>query len=134
MGGQGMELKWVELFGQFVALDRKVCFAAFIVSQTTKVLNNILKDDCQVDYNSEPYLLGIEIRQKLEEYVFLDCSNENPIISQFWLYLQGCAHTNTYDQLEIINYPLERAMDLGSAEDFTLNSYNYTFFKECESL
>lgn len=111
-------LKWVELLGQFDQLDRKVCFSALILAKTADVVDNILKNDPNIDFKN----LHTRIKEDMEDHNFLSSREFRP--PQLW--------ANLDKELVEINH-VSHSQEMWEAEDFSYSSFNYVFFKASEA-
>jgi len=112
-------LKWVELLGQFLSLDRKVCFSALILAKTAKVVENILKNDPDTDFKN----LQIRIKEEMEDHKFLSSTEMRP--PQLWA-------NPDKELVEISN--VSHSQGMWEAADFTYSGFNYVFFKASEAM
>jgi hypothetical protein len=122
------KLKWTELFGQFKDLDRKVCFAALILGKTSEVVDNILENNPEIDFQN----LQRDIKKGLSDYDFLSGAD---IHYQHWFNLQDAyGDWRTVEEDRDLLECVPARIGIEEADDFGYSSINCAFLKGSETL
>jgi hypothetical protein len=116
-------------------LDRRVCFAGFVLSEMEQAINNILEHNPGMDVRS----LRSHIKDNIKDYNFL-----NPIdveTKQLWVNLQYgyTSRSDTDKDLNEVTHVLLHNVSfhrqaVSEAQDFTYSGFNYAIFKASEAV
>jgi len=122
------QLKWAELLSQFKNLDRSVCFTALILGKTADTVNNILKNNPDMDFQA----LENRIRLDFNEPDYLTMEENH---YQLWVNLQAsCGYTYMYDDMNLVECNDLKKIGMEEADDFGYNSLNCALLKGSETL
>jgi hypothetical protein len=117
-------------------LDRRVCFAGFVLSEMEQAIKNILEHNPGMGVQS----LRSHIKDNMKDYNFLDPIDVET--KQLWVNLQyGYASLidtdrglNEITHVLLHNISFHRPGVTEAAQDFTYRGFNYAIFKASEAV